>query len=113
MLPEISLNILDIAQNSISADASLIQIYVETDSDPDLLTVTITDNGKGMTEEEVQRKNEQLKSGKRETGSIGIQNVHTRMRAAYGDAYGVSLKRNEPGGICVMLRFPGEENKNV
>ena len=51
MLPEISLNILDIAQNSISADASLIQIYVETDSDPDLLTVTITDNGKGMTEE--------------------------------------------------------------
>ena len=36
MLPEISLNILDIAQNSISADASLIQIYVETDSDPDL-----------------------------------------------------------------------------
>lgn len=77
------------------------------------IVIYVSDNGKGMTEEEVQRKNEQLKSGKRETGSIGIQNVHTRMRAAYGDAYGVSLKRNEPGGICVMLRFPGEENKNV
>ncbi|CVI68819.1 Sensor histidine kinase YpdA [Clostridiales bacterium CHKCI001] len=77
------------------------------------IIIYVCDNGKGMTEEEVQQKNEQLKSGKRETGSIGIQNVHIRMRAAYGDAYGVSLKRNEPGGICVMLRFPGEENKNV
>ena len=51
MLPEISLNILDIAQNSISARASLIQIKVETDSDRNLLNVTIADNGKGMTEE--------------------------------------------------------------
>ena len=51
MLPEISLNILDIAQNSISAKASLIQIKVETDSDRNLLNVTIADNGKGMTEE--------------------------------------------------------------
>ena len=51
MLPEISLNILDIAQNSISAEASLIQIKAESDSDKCLLKVTITDNGKGMTEE--------------------------------------------------------------
>lgn len=77
------------------------------------IVIYVCDNGKGMTEEEVRQKNEQLKSGKRETGSIGMQNVHTRMRAAYGESYGVSLKRNEQGGICVMLRFPGEENKNV
>lgn len=51
MLPEISLNILDIAQNSISAKASLIQIMVETDSEQNLLNVTIADDGKGMTEE--------------------------------------------------------------
>ena len=51
MLPEISLNILDIAQNSISAEASLIQIKVRLDSEHCLLTVTITDNGNGMTEE--------------------------------------------------------------
>ncbi len=51
MLPEISLNILDIAQNSISAEASLIHIKVETDSDRFLLTVTVADNGHGMTEE--------------------------------------------------------------
>ena len=51
MLPEISLNILDIVQNSISADATFIQIQVETDTVRHRLKVVIADNGKGMTEE--------------------------------------------------------------
>ena len=51
-MQELSLNILDIAQNSIVADATLIEIGVEVDSN-DFLTITITDNGKGMDEETV------------------------------------------------------------
>ncbi len=51
MLPEISLNILDIAQNSISAHASLIRITVETLTDKALLRVVIEDDGDGMDEE--------------------------------------------------------------
>ncbi len=50
-MKELSLNILDITQNSISACASKIIISVEKDTDKDLLTVTIEDNGKGMDEE--------------------------------------------------------------
>ncbi len=53
MLPEISLNILDIAQNSISAKASLVQITVETDTVSRRLRVVIEDDGKGMSEEAV------------------------------------------------------------
>ncbi len=53
MLTEISLNVLDIAQNSISADASLITILVETLSKEHLLKVQIRDNGRGMTKEVV------------------------------------------------------------
>ena len=53
MLPEISLNILDIAQNSISANASLIQITVASDTCNHLLQVTIEDDGKGMSEDAV------------------------------------------------------------
>lgn len=50
---EISLNILDIAQNSISAKASLIEIELcEKNS---VLTVRISDNGKGMSPEQLQR----------------------------------------------------------
>ena len=48
-MKEISLNILDIAENSVKARATLTEITVnETD---DTLTLKISDNGCGMTEE--------------------------------------------------------------
>ncbi len=55
MMPEISLNILDIAQNSISAKASLIKISVLVSKIRDTLTVLIEDNGCGMTVEQVNK----------------------------------------------------------
>ena len=45
MMPEIALNVLDIAQNSVRAEASLIQISVDVDEAADTLTITIEDNG--------------------------------------------------------------------
>ena len=53
MMTEISLNILDVAQNSVRAEASLIEISVEADTETDRLTVVIKDNGCGMSEEQV------------------------------------------------------------
>lgn len=52
---ELSLNILDIAQNSVSAGASRIEIDVLEDSEAHLLTVRIADDGRGMNEETVRR----------------------------------------------------------
>ena len=52
---ELSLNVLDIAQNSVSANASLIQIEVNENTSDDTLTIIITDNGKGMTHEQVEK----------------------------------------------------------
>lgn len=51
---ELSLNILDIVQNSIAAGASLTQITVDEDTAKRELTVIIDDNGKGMTREQLQ-----------------------------------------------------------
>ncbi len=50
---ELSLNILDIAQNSIVAGASLTEIVVREDTEKKELLIGIYDNGKGMTEEQV------------------------------------------------------------
>ncbi|MBR5306784.1 MAG: sensor histidine kinase, partial [Oscillospiraceae bacterium] len=52
-MQELSLNILDIAQNSIVANATLIEITVEVDEN-DFLAITIRDNGKGMDQETVE-----------------------------------------------------------
>jgi hypothetical protein len=54
-MEDISLHILDIAENSINAEATVIRIRIAEDSSNDLFTVTIEDNGKGMTEEFMQK----------------------------------------------------------
>ncbi len=50
---ELSLNVMDIVQNSISANSTEIKIDISEDKQKDFLAITITDNGKGMTEEQV------------------------------------------------------------
>lgn len=45
---DLSLHILDIVQNSISAQATYIGIYIDEDIEGDILTLKITDNGVGM-----------------------------------------------------------------
>ena len=52
-MPEISLNILDVAENSVKAKASLIEISVEVNTAADTLTVIIKDDGCGMNDEQL------------------------------------------------------------
>ncbi len=52
---ELSLNVMDIAQNSISAGASLITVTVVEDRPGDVLSISVEDNGKGMSPETVQK----------------------------------------------------------
>ncbi len=51
---ELSLNVLDIAQNSIVAGASLTEILVKENTQEKTLLIGIYDNGKGMTPEQVE-----------------------------------------------------------
>lgn len=52
-MTEISLNILDVAGNSIRAKATLIEIVVDADTKANRLTVLIKDNGCGMNPEQL------------------------------------------------------------
>lgn len=48
---ELALHILDIAENSISAGATQIEINIDEDLQQDILKILIKDNGKGMSPE--------------------------------------------------------------
>ncbi|MBC7195059.1 MAG: sensor histidine kinase [Caldisericia bacterium] len=52
-MDEISLHVLDIVQNSISANATLIIVNIIEDTKEDKIEIEIIDNGKGMSEEEL------------------------------------------------------------
>lgn len=49
---ELSLNVMDIVQNSVSAGATLIRINVTESVTRDILTISVIDNGCGMTPEQ-------------------------------------------------------------
>ena len=51
---ELSLNVMDIVQNSISAGATVIKISVL--EEVQTLTIVITDNGRGMSKEQDEEK---------------------------------------------------------
>jgi anti-sigma regulatory factor (Ser/Thr protein kinase) len=55
MMTEISLNILDVAENSTRANATLVTLIVAVSTKEDTLKVVIADDGCGMTKEQVQR----------------------------------------------------------
>lgn len=50
---ELSLNVLDIVQNSVAANSSLIEVCLNESTKDKALTIKITDNGKGMTEKQL------------------------------------------------------------
>lgn len=79
--------------------------------------ILVEDNGRGMSEEEIREKNRQLQENKMdERKSIGIANVNRRIKAVYGNAYGVRMEKAVSGGVRVIIKFHPEkgeeENEN-
>jgi anti-sigma regulatory factor (Ser/Thr protein kinase) len=54
-LRDLSLHIMDVAENGLDAGADLIRIVVREDGDADRLEIRIADNGRGIPEEEISR----------------------------------------------------------
>lgn len=79
---EVSLAILDIAQNSIDAGATLIRINVAQDVDG--IEFEVADNGVGMSEEELSRATERGVSFKGGTG-LGLALLREETREAGGE----------------------------
>ena len=69
--------------------------------------ITLADTGTGMTQEEIDRMNEQL-SQYEETFGYGVRNVNKRIQLLYGEEYGLYYLKNETGGVTVEIRLPYE-----
>lgn len=52
-MKELSLHLLDLLQNSIEAGASKIEIKIDEDFKTDVLALEVSDNGRGMSEEQI------------------------------------------------------------
>jgi len=83
-----------------------IMIDVQTQED-ELLIIKISDNGLGMTEEELAVLNANIKISDRKSGtSIGLYNINQRIKLVYGDAYGIEIISSQTEGTLVTLTIP-------
>lgn len=103
MMPEISLNILDVVQNSIKAGASLIEISVIIDTGEDRLKIRIEDNGHGMSKEEAKKVIDPFYTT-RTTRSVGLGIPFFKM-AAQSTGGSFSIESEEGKGTCVKAVF--------
>ena len=71
-MEDLSLHILDIAENAIRAEATRIEIVLTKDDERDLLTLAIRDNGKGMDAETLKRIRDPFFTTKLEKGGTGL-----------------------------------------
>lgn len=70
-MDELALNILDVANNSVSAKATLIEIAIIADRSLDRLTITIADNGVGMDAEFAKKVTDPFTTS-RKTRKVGL-----------------------------------------
>ena len=95
MMPELSLNILDVTQNSVTAGATLIKINIDASTADDRLTISISDNGCGMTEEQVRNVTDPFFTS-RTTRKVGLGIPFFKMAAELtGGSFGIESKVGE------------------
>lgn len=76
----------------------------------DLLHFLIADNGQGIPPKRLSAIQDMLLHGdsaySKEYHSIGIYNVHQRIRQVYGDSYGISIESEEGEGTIIDIVIP-------
>ncbi len=72
------------------------------------LEITVFDNGCGMSEEQLQKVHTQLEENSEPDNfeSIGIENVHFRIRLLFGKEYGLVIKSIPNQGTAVKIIIP-------
>lgn len=82
------------------------ELVIEGNIFDDQVFLSVRDNGVGMDAARLQEITEKLEQGVSIDGSIGLCNVNQRIRATYGDAYGLELQSQTGYGTCVTLVLP-------
>lgn len=82
-----------------------------TSEAPDMLTIRVQDNGRGMDEDLMNRLNHGEIPDRREN-AIGVQNVISRMEMYYAGRGSIRFRAAPQSGLIVEFRFPMQKDTN-
>ena len=102
-MEELALHILDVAENSIAASASLVEVRVVEDAAADVMRIEIADDGKGMAPEMLAQATDPFFTTKRgrRTG-LGVPLFAQAARAAGG---GFEIESSPGEGTRMVAEF--------
>ncbi|MBQ8954142.1 MAG: hypothetical protein IJ048_08505 [Clostridia bacterium] len=73
----------------------------------DKLLITVQDNGRGMTEEDIVRLRDWVYASETNGGEhYGLKNLQQRVRLFYGENYGIKIDHNVENGLSVSILLP-------
>jgi anti-sigma regulatory factor (Ser/Thr protein kinase) len=102
-MEDLSLHILDIVENSITAGATRIEIRVVEDIKSDIFSLEIKDNGKGISEEALKKVTDPFyTTRKTRRVGLGLSFLSQSAREAGGD---IAIKSEEGVGTTVHAHF--------
>ncbi|WP_169082069.1 sensor histidine kinase [Paenibacillus sp. PL91] len=82
------------------------ELWVHTKQKENELSIFVEDNGRSMTDEEMELLRKKLRhSANWIEATTGMMNVHRRIQLRYGEEYGITLSRSELGGLQVRMRL--------
>lgn len=79
-------------------------VFVNIYDDEGNLTMEVSDDGIGISDEEIERIEKRTRSDKQ--GHLGLYNVDTIIRLYYGDDYGIRARRLSEGGTMITVVLP-------
>lgn len=78
------------------------------------IEISIEDNGKGMSEDELTNLVQYINGEEGdEMKSIGLRNIHQRLKLRYGNQFGLSVKSSKNTGTRVTLSLPVDGSYHV
>ena len=102
-MKEIALHIMDIAENGIAAGADIIRISLVRGREPEVLKITVEDNGKGMAKDELRQVSDPFYTS-RNTRRVGLGIPLLRQHAEMaGGEFDIRSKQGE--GTRVKASF--------
>ena len=99
-------------RHGIADDPENGEISVELSEEKGVLTILVSDNGKGIPKERLDAINEGKESKKGGMVSIGLKNIRDRIRLYYGDEYGLTITSHPGMGTQVKIMIPVQTADN-
>lgn len=99
-----------VVENSINhgiikdSDNNLIEINIQKESQ--YIEISISDNGLGMSDKNLEKIKQNLKKDLQKTGSIGLMNINSRLKLKFGENYGLYISSELNRGTIVKIKLP-------